>query len=175
METFKDIPGLVGFYQASNLGRIRSVDRIVLQRNNSTQKKKGKILSPATSYLGYSICALSIENKLKSYPVHRLVALAFLGLPDKNNKEINHKDGIKSNNCIDNLEWSNRIKNINHAVKNGLIKYKNGENHHNSKLSNEQRGEIIKLRKEGLTLIQLSKLFPVSIGHLCKLAKYDKS
>jgi hypothetical protein len=161
MEQWKDIPGLEGFYQASTEGRIRSIDRIVKQRNNGTQYKRGKILSPAISGIGYCVCALSKENKLVSYPVHRLIAMTWLGFPPPNMYEVNHLDGNKQNNNYLNLEWSNRVNNLNHSIAMGLMKYNYGENHHNSKFTNKQREEILYLRNSGGTLVEIAELFNV--------------
>jgi len=179
MEKWKDIPGFEGYYQASNKGRIRSIDRPVKQWGDAIQIKKGKILSPAISRIGYCVCALSRNNKLSSYPVHRLIALAWLGLPDKNNNEINHKDGIKTNNNIENLEWSNRTDNLRHSVRLGLMRYNYGQDHHNSKLTNLQRRIIYLERKNGSTLTNLANKYNVhfsTIARICerqKLINYD--
>lgn len=170
MEEWKDIPGMFsGFYQASNNGKIRSLDRIVRQRNNREQCKKGKVLSPAISRLGYCVCALSKNNKLNSYPVHRLIAFAWLGFPPIGKYEINHIDGNKQNNNISNLEWSNRTDNLNHAIKMGLMRYNYGENNCNSKFSNIERITIMEERLNGGTLVNLGikhKVAPSTIARI---------
>lgn len=74
---------------------------------------------------GYHQISLSINKKQKSYRVHRLVALTFLENPD-NKPQVNHKDGIKSNNLLDNLEWATALENNVHAYDTGLngVRYK---------------------------------------------------
>jgi hypothetical protein len=168
-EQWKDIPGYEGFYQASTSGRIRSIDRCVVQRNDSTQLKKGKILSPSINRTGYSFCALSKNNILKGFPLHKLISITFLGDTPFNYREINHIDGVKTNNHIDNLEWTTRSKNINHAIKLGLLKYKKGEDHFSSKFSNTEMFEIMAERLSGKTLVELGKkyhVFPSTISRI---------
>ena len=94
---------------------------------NGFIRRKGtkKILRGGKSTNGYYTVSLCENGKQKSYYIHRLIANNFL--KNKNNyKEINHKDGNKYNNCIDNLEWCSRSDNIKHAYKNELIPKKYG-------------------------------------------------
>lgn len=115
-EIWKDIKGYEGNYQASSFGRIK--------RNKTF--KFGKIypeIIMKTRYngMGYKIVNLFKEKKQKTFLVHRLVASTFLFNED-NLKVVNHKDGIKSNNKIENLEWVTRSENKAHALKNNLAK-----------------------------------------------------
>lgn len=103
-EIWKDVVGFEGYYQVSNLGRVRSVDRIVKGSFGSLQNKRSVILSSAINTAGYYSVALTRNANSKSYRVHRLVAEAFL--PNPNNLPIiNHKDENKLNNSVENLEW----------------------------------------------------------------------
>lgn len=117
-EIWKDIPNYEGFYQASNLGRIRSVDRYVY---HGTRKRfwKGQIIKPKIDHDYYSVC-LSKHGKIRYYRVHRLVAFAFIVNP-QNKPYINHIDGNKRNNRVENLEWCTASENNIHAMKTGLI------------------------------------------------------
>lgn len=127
-EIWKDIKDYEGYYQVSNLGRIRSLDRYIEQsRADGTiyqRFMKGKILSlNKTNGRGYHIASLGkgCEEYRQNYYIHRLVADAFL--PNPNNlPEVNHKDehGDKSNNSVDNLEWVTSIENKEHAKNNYL-------------------------------------------------------
>jgi hypothetical protein len=144
MENWKWIPEYENFYQASDKGRVRSVDRKVHTHNSDFQLKKGKVLSPAIDKLGYVNVALSKNNKLASYKVHRLVALAHIPNP-LNLREINHKDCNKENNTVENLEWCTRIENLTHAIKNKLIKYNYGDDHHNTLIKESEHEKIKKL------------------------------
>lgn len=116
-EVWKDVMGYEGIYQVSNMGRVRSIDRIVPCRKKgyTTITKKGRILSLTTNRLGYKEVHLYNyqEQKCKTLSVHRLVAFAFIPNPEQEHlREINHIDENKSNNRIDNLEWCDRAYNV---------------------------------------------------------------
>ncbi len=112
MEIWKDIYGYEGAYKVSNLGRIQS-----LLRKNT----KGKILNPAKNNRGYLRLGLCFKGKIRYDSVHRLVAEAFIPNP-KNLPEVNHIDGNKLNNRVENLEWVTKGENQIHAYKTGLRK-----------------------------------------------------
>lgn len=111
-EIWKDIPNFEGTYQVSNLGRIRSLDRIVECEHGVVRKLSGKImkLSPGV----YLRAHLYKEGKSYLISVHRLVAEAFIPNPD-NLPMVNHKDENKHNNHFENLEWCTRQYNINYG------------------------------------------------------------
>ena len=122
-EIWKDIVGYEGLYQVSNLGRIRSLDRYVNSaiKNSNKVIKKGKILKPNPNWNNYLQVHLSKNGKGKMSVVHRLVAQTFI--PNPNNlPQVNHIDGNKFNNSIENLEWCTAKENINHSWKLGLSK-----------------------------------------------------
>ncbi len=119
-EVWKNIKGYENLYQVSNLGRIKSLARYSAYRN-SKRFINEKIMKLHKSYNGYLRVELCKNNITKKYLVHRLVAYAFLNEHD-NNLEINHKDGNKQNNKIENLEWVSRSENEKHAYKIGLAK-----------------------------------------------------
>ena len=108
-EEWRDIKGYEGLYQVSNLGRVKSLDRYVINKSNKQQYYNGKILT------------LSKNNSQKTIPVHILVAKTFIPNPESK-PEVNHIDGNKTNNCVSNLEWVTRSENELHAYKNGLAK-----------------------------------------------------
>lgn len=121
-EIWKDIKGYENYYQVSNFGRVRSLDREVNAniKNNKKVIKKGKILKCAKDTDGYNTITLSIYNKKRNRKICRLVAETFI--PNPNNlPQVNHIDGNKSNDNIENLEWVTASENIIHAVKTGLI------------------------------------------------------
>ena len=111
VEVWKAIPGHEGIYEVSNLGRVRSLDRI--KRNG--KRMKGRIVKlQEHSNTGYVAIGLYKDGLCKMSLVHRLVASAFI--PNPNNlPEINHKDEDKTNNQADNLEWCNRTYNNNYG------------------------------------------------------------
>lgn len=117
---WKDVKSWEGFYQISNRGDVRSLDRIVNSRY-STAIKRGKVLKKYTDSHGYDVVHFTNKKRKKLYKVHRLVGKAYAKGYDIN-KEINHIDGIKTNNNMHNLEWVTRKENIIHAHKLGLSK-----------------------------------------------------
>ena len=123
-EIWKDIPEYEGLYQASNLGRIKSLDREVIQWNRFNNVKiiyKGKVLSTKISNNGYLQCTLTKDGKSKTKLVHRLVAETFLD--DFNVKlTVDHIDCNKSNNKIDNLRMVTIKENIQLSYENNLHK-----------------------------------------------------
>lgn len=121
-EKWKDVKGYEGIYQVSNLGRVKSLDRKVYQKNKSNKFQyvtyKGKILKSQKQRNGYLIIDLHRNNKTKRKLVHILVAETWI--PNLNsNKYINHKDSNPQNNRIDNLEWCTQSYNVKYAYKNG--------------------------------------------------------
>lgn len=116
-EIWKPVVGYEGFYEVSNIGRVRSLDRI----SPSFHKKfnvvryfpvKGRILKQRVCPLGYCEVRLCRGGVLKAFSVHRLVAQAFIPNPD-NLPQVNHIDENPSNNCDWNLEWCDCKYNIN--------------------------------------------------------------
>ena len=112
-EIWKDIEEFKGFYQVSSLGRVRRISN-----------KKYFIRKPSLNIYGYYQVRLSKRNNVKTRLVHRLVALAFI--PNKLNKsEINHKNAIKTDNRVENLEWCTRQENQEHVKNNALYQTSN--------------------------------------------------
>lgn len=115
MEIWKDIKGYEGFYQISNLGRVRSLDRYVNCLIGIKALRKGKILTQNYNNKGYKRVSLCKNGKHKNFQVHRLVAEAFIPNPD-HLPCINHKDEDKTNNHVDNLEWCSVEYNSNYGT-----------------------------------------------------------
>lgn len=111
-EIWKPIEGFPK-YKVSNLGRVKSLGFI----NNLGHFRKGIILKPWDDGKGY----LKVQLHKKSFRVHRLVAQEFIPNPE-NKPQVNHKNGIKSDNRVENLEWVTNAENTQHAYDNGLYK-----------------------------------------------------
>lgn len=114
MEKFIDVVGYEGKYLVSNLGRVLSVKRTVIGRNGAEYTIKERFLKPKLDRYGYLICGLSSNSKTKTTTVHRLVAKAFLEQPEGKNC-VNHKNGIKTDNRVENLEWVTISENNKHS------------------------------------------------------------
>lgn len=135
-ETWKDIQGYEGLYQVSNLGRIRSLDRIVNSKNGSKQTKKSRILVQEITIHGYCRVRLfDCDGNAKHYAVHRLVLGAFAGASDL---YVNHINEIKTDNRLINLEYCTAKENCNHGTRNMRISASK-EGHI---VSDETRGKI---------------------------------
>lgn len=116
-EIWKDVVGYNGVYEISNLGHIRSTDRVIM-RKGSPSKLSGKRLKTHLVQ-GYETVTLHKNGKRKPEYIHRLVLIAFgERVPGKNT--VNHIDGNKLNNKIDNLEWCTIAENNAHAIRMGL-------------------------------------------------------
>lgn len=113
IEEWKDIVGYENLYQVSNLGNVRSLDRTIIRSHGEKLTVHGKILKPMISR-GYCYVRLNNCGNWKDKQIHRLVAQAFIPNPD-NLPEINHKDEIKINNYVENLEWCTREYNVNYG------------------------------------------------------------
>lgn len=149
MEVWKDIEGYEGIYQISSLGRVKSCDRYTPKKNGRMRHEKEKLRALIDVH-GYLYCELWINNTHKRYAIHRLVAGAFIPNPE-NKPEVNHKDGNKKNNVVDNLEWVTYSENNLHAFKLGLMKAydRSGENNpmygkHHSDSAKEKIGAVHK-------------------------------
>jgi len=135
IEVWKDIPEWEGLYQASTFGRIKSLDRFI-----AVGRWKSSILKLIIGNRGYYKVILANKSIKKTYDIHKLIALTFIINPH-NYPCINHKNGIKTDNKLENLEWCSYSQNTIHAYKNGLNK--KGELHYKAKITEKQAIDII--------------------------------
>lgn len=171
-EIWKDVPGYEGFYQVSNIGRVRSV----IHNDKYGRVFGGKLLKQNINELGYCRVHLSMFKKRKMEFVHRIVAMAFL-TNENNYDEVNHKDENPSNNCVDNLEWCSHKYNINYGNRNRI----SGEKHRGEKccfhkLKEAQVREIKKLAHEKWTrqhAKELARRYNVSPGLIRRIVNGD--
>lgn len=121
-EIWKDVVGYEGLYQVSNLGRVKSCKRIVAHPNNKNtpyQLYPERIMKQKQNRYGYMCIKLSKDSVRKDVMVHRLVAQAFIENTE-NKPFIDHLDGNKANNCVNNLEWVTMAENNQRAYDTGL-------------------------------------------------------
>ena len=121
MEVWKDVVGYEGIYEVSNFGRVKSLERYEPCRNGHLCFRKEKILKGQISQYGYRRFQLRKNGKVFSTSSHRLVANSFICNTD-NKPFVNHIDGDRLNNTVDNLEWVTHSENMKHAVEIGLHK-----------------------------------------------------
>jgi len=105
-EEWRPIPGWEGLYEASSLGRVRSLDRI----DAKGARRKGRVLRPGRAGYGYEFYCLSLNGAYSYHLGHALIALAFLG-PRPDGMQIAHGDGSKTNNAVQNLRYATPTEN----------------------------------------------------------------
>lgn len=152
-EIWKDIGGYEGYYQVSDLGRVRSLDRVINIRGNPSNIL-GRNLLLFLRKDGYFQIRLSLNGVSKPYKVHRLVASEFCANPLRLNV-VNHIDGNKSNNKPCNLEWCTPSHNLKHAIDIGLNRREKNVLHESKVL------KIRELYLEGMAQHEISKLMDV--------------
>lgn len=157
---WKPCPGFESDFEVSNLGEVKSIDRYVPGRNGLV---KGRILKQFKNHKGYPYVRLNKNKRTTEQSVHRLVAIAFI--PNLNNlPQVNHIDGNKLNNHVDNLEWVSNSTNQIHAYKLGLQPSRAGENNGRAKLTDSKVTEIKLLYNKGLTSSLIANLLNVKVS-----------
>lgn len=162
-EVWKDIKGYEGLYQASNLGRIKSLTRYK------------KILKPVKNKNGYLYNTLTKDKVSKQYRLHVIIAQTFIPNPD-NLPQVNHKSGVKTDNRVCNLEYCTCKDNIRHAYKVGLSKGRKNELNCLSKkvIQSNINGEKIKVWESTMQIQRELGINNNSISQCC-LGKIKKS
>src|ERR1700677_1291547 len=151
MEIWIPISETDGFYEVSNLGRVRRAKK-------SRGTHIGKLTSLVSDKDGYIVVTLHVAGLIRNRKVHRLVASEFIANPDSL-PEVNHKDGEKTNNKVENLEWCLHLDNQQHAGKLGLMAA--GSKNGTAKLT---ESDVIDIRKTDKSGPYLSKLYGVSVA-----------
>lgn len=154
-ELWKDVVGFEGAYKVSSFGRVKSLRGL-----------KGGFLKPLKNTDGYLMVVLFSGGKRECHRIHRLVATHFIVNPD-DKETVNHIDGDKENNRLDNLEWATRSEQALHMFRIGLKSHK-GENHPRRRLNNEQVLEVFN-SKEAAKL--LSDKYNVSRDTISSIRK----
>lgn len=166
-EIWKDIEGYEGYYQISNFGRVRSLDRTVLMRYNLPQRRKSQIIKPAKSGCGYLTYCLGKDRVRKTQKAHRLVAKAFLSNPN-NLPDVNHKDFNRHNNRLENLEWCTPSQNRIHSRDAGRLNSPKGEKTYNAKLT---EAIVRHIRQKEFPTNQYAKIYNISTQYVWEIQR----
>lgn len=164
-EIFKPIPDFEN-YQVSDFGRVKAIERIKKNQYSSFIVDE-RILKPAKDKGGYLYVYLN-GNKF-SY-IHRLVAITFLDNPE-NKEQVNHIDGVKKNNFLNNLEWTTKSENVQHAYDIGLKTAIKGEDNKSAKLTEIEVLQIRGLHAGGANIYAISKLYPFNYSTIERVVK----
>ena len=171
MENWKQIVGFEGLYEVSDLGRVRSSDRMSKAKLGSYRKQSGKLILGGTNSRGYRLCLLyPAEGKRKTVYFHHLVLKTFVGDPLPS-QEACHNDGNKQNNRLDNLRWDTHVSNCEDREKHGTNH--KGVHNGNAKLTEK---EVTDIRLLELTHIEIAKRYGISTASvsMIKTRKYWK-
>jgi hypothetical protein len=152
---WKYIPGYNKRYKIYKDGRIWS-------------RRSKRFLKEQTDHYGYRYYILCIDSKLKNKTTHRWLWESFVGAVPKG-KQINHIDGNKLNNSLDNLELSTPKENIQHAWRMGLCRRSLGSKTNNSKLLECDIAKIFRLHKRGLSQCKIAKKFSVTQSNISRI------
>jgi len=169
-EIWKIIPGFK-FNMASNMGRIKSLNKLIKHKNGNSYLRKGKILNPWLSKSGYpKVCLTFPCGERKSLFVHRLVALAFIPNPE-NKPQVNHKDKVLTNSTLSNLEWVTAKENMIHAFKDGNNRKIETYQKHSIKISvkNIKSMEVLNFNSFG----DFARYAEVDISTISKAYKFN--
>ena len=151
------------YFKIANLENFE-ISKSGVIRNCNTLKIKSQYISST----GYYMISVSKNNKSKSYRVHRLLAETFIPKNNKSQIFVNHIDGNKLNNCLENLEWCTHLENMKHAFKTGLANNSNEKNGM-SKLNSKDVAEIKTMLKNGISQYKIAKKFNVSRSAILKI------
>ena len=170
-EVWKSVVGYEGLYQVSNLGNVKSLERIIKYKENHSGLRKERILKTNITKGGYVHATICINKMNKTVKVHRLVAIAFIHNPE-NKPFVNHINGIKNDNRVENLEWCTAKENTIHAFKTKLSSGVKGERSHLSKLNYMQVCEIRDLNLNGIKRINIANKYNVSLSQINRIVNY---
>lgn len=177
-EIWRDIKGYEGLYQVSNMGNVKSLSRKVKCLNNKYRTINGKVLKIMQMNNGYLFVGLWKNNKTERKLVHRIVAETFIPNPE-NKPEVNHIDGDKHNNNVENLEWCTRSYNTLHSYTIGLREKQRNKIRQNNILNKSKiviqydlQGNLI---KEWESVSAIAKHYNYSQGAISNCCRHERN
>lgn len=169
-EIWSPVKELSDYYEVSTYGRVKSVPRMVNSGHGSKRFVKGGFRKPCLGTTGYWHLTFVINGKTKAARLHRMVAEAFIPNPE-NKPCVNHRDGDKLNNHVNNLEWCTYSENSIHAHKTGLSSVKKGEDVANSIFKTADVLRIRELFEMGVTQPELQKIYSASYAAINSIVR----
>jgi hypothetical protein len=176
-EIWKPVVGWEGFYEVSNMGRVRGLNRVVFctgKDGNLHERHEKQRLKSKRLVRGYELVSLGKNGKQYSYQVHRLVLFAFVS-PCPKGMQACHNDGIRTNNHLNNLRWDTPKNNHQDRIRHGTMI--SGNNHYRTKLSDEDLEYIWRVytpKHKEYGAIPLSKKYGVHWKHLEKVGRLKR-
>lgn len=162
MEVWKKVEGFEN-YEISNYGRLKGLE-VTTKFGIGFKTYPERICTFWYDKKGYQYFTFLVNGKTKHKLIHRLVSIAFIDNP-LNKPQVNHINGIKSDNRVENLEWNTSKENIKHAINTGLTKT-SGVNNYRSKLTEE---DVLNIRNSNLKQKELQEIYNVAQGVISRI------
>ena len=162
-EVWKAIPGFSGFYEASNMGRIRSWRKLAGHGKKATEPR---VLKQYGGNNKYNRVCLTRNSCKKKYSTHRLILLAFCGEPNRD-YECGHLNSNRTDNRLENLKWVTRKENYSHRY--GVETDNTGERNGRSKIKRKDAENIRCLFKNGVAILDIANKYNLSRGNIYKI------
>ena len=177
-EVWKDVIDYEGLYRISNLGGVRSCNKIRYQYNPNVSRiisatLTGKLMRSHPNKRGYLSIKLRKNGKCNFHSIHRLVAKAFIPNPE-NKPNINHIDFNQLNNNKDNLEWCTQRENVQHAIMHDRRNTPKGEDNKSSKLKSDDIPIIRRMVGSGIPQNKVAQIYNVSAVTILKIYRREK-